>query len=246
MSLGRELARLIPVAKSEWCYPKYLGCFFDGEVDFSHTNNLSRFSKVGKSVFFVACFLVSWNFPWCYNRIMEEMSRKKKIIYVLVFAFAIALVLRVFVVEGFIVRGDSMHPAIESGDYVFVNKLAYIWSEPKRGDVVVAVSRVLPTKLLKRIVGLPGERFEIKDGQIILRDNRTDPGKVLRESYLDNPELLTEGNTLIVLDAEEYFALGDNREVSIDSRELGLIDKWDIKGKIIGAFSFKKFFYKGF
>ena len=133
------------------------------------------------------------------------MSRKKKIFYVLVTAFTVALVLRVFVIEGFIVRGDSMHPAIESGDYVFVNKLAYLWSEPKRGDVVVAVSRVLPSKLLKRIVGLPGERFEIKDGQIILRETRTDPGEVLQENYLDNPDILTEGNTLIVLDTELCF-----------------------------------------
>ena len=69
---------------------------------------------------------------------------------------------------------------------------------------------------------------------------------MLQENYLDNPDILTEGNTLIVLDTEEYFALGDNREVSIDSRELGLIDKWDIKGRIFGAFSLKKFFYKGF
>jgi len=176
---------------------------------------------------------------------MEEMSKKKKIFYVLLAAFLVALVLRVFVIEGFIVRGDSMHPAIESGDYVFVNKLAYLWSEPERGDVVVAVTRELPTKLLKRFVGLPGERFQIVGGQIILRDVRTDPGEVLQETYLDDPSILTDGDTLIVLDPEEYFALGDNRGVSIDSRELGLVDKWDIKGKVFGVFSFKHFLYKG-
>lgn len=139
-----------------------------------------------------------------------------------------------------------MYPAIDNGDYVFVNKLAYLWSEPQRGDVVVAVSRELPTKLLKRIVGLPGERFEIHGGQIILREERTDPGTVLNENYLDNPTALTDGQTLIVLDPQEFFALGDNREVSIDSRELGLIDKWDIKGRVFGVFSFSNFSYKGF
>ena len=68
---------------------------------------------------------------------------------------------------------------------------------------------------------------------------------MLQETYLDDPSILTEGDTLIVLDPEEYFALGDNRGVSIDSRELGLIDKWDIKGKVLGVFSFKHFLYKG-
>ena len=159
-----------------------------------------------------------------------ELSLKSKIVAVVVAAFIGAVILRTFVIEGFIVRGDSMHPAIESGDYVFVNKLAYLFSEPKRGDVIVAIPRELPKKILKRIIGLPGERFQISGGVIMLKNERTDP----------------EGATTIVLDPEEYYALGDNREVSIDSRELGLIDKWDIKGKVFGVFSFSRFSYKSF
>jgi len=175
-----------------------------------------------------------------------ELSLKSKIVAVVVAAFIGAVILRTFVIEGFIVRGDSMHPAIESGDYVFVNKLAYLFSEPKRGDVIVAIPREMPKKILKRIIGLPGERFQISGGVIILKNERTDPGQVLVETYLDDPSTLTEGATTIVLDPEEYYALGDNREVSIDSRELGLIDKWDIKGKVFGVFSFSRFSYKNF
>ncbi len=175
-----------------------------------------------------------------------ELSLKSKIIAVVIVAFIGAVILRTLVVEGFIVRGDSMHPAIESGDYVFVNKLAYLFNEPKRGDVVVAVPRELPKKILKRIIGLPGERFQIAGGVIVLRDERTDSGQILMETYLDNPSILTEGTTTIVLDPEEYYALGDNREISIDSRELGLIDKWDIKGKVFGVFSLSRFSYKSF
>ncbi|MFH1473213.1 MAG: signal peptidase I [bacterium] len=176
----------------------------------------------------------------------DEMSKKRKIIYVLVTAFLIALVMRVFVVEGFIVSGDSMSPAINSGDYVFVNKLAYWHSEPKRGEVVVALPRDYPRKILKRIIGLPGERFEIANGGIIIRDDRDDPGKLLKETYLEKSDVTTIGETLTQLDPEEYFALGDNREVSIDSRELGLIDKWDIKGKVFGVINFRTLKYKGF
>ena len=176
----------------------------------------------------------------------NQKSLKSKIFFVLFLAFVIAVVLRVFIMEGFIVSGDSMSPAIESGDYVFVNKLAYWHKEPKRGDVVVALPREHPRKLLKRIIGLPGERFEITEGKIIIRENRIDLGKQLEETYLEKSGVTTNGEILTQLDPEEYFALGDNREVSIDSRELGLIDKWDIKGKVFGVINFKTLKYKSF
>ena len=177
---------------------------------------------------------------------MEGMSRKRKVIYILVAAFVVAVLLRTFVVEGFFVSGDSMSPAIENGSYVLINRLAYLSSEPERGDIVVAVAREFPRKLLKRVIGLPGERFEIRDGKIILREKRSDTGEELVEEYLEEFPVLTNGQTLIVLDPGEYFALGDNREVSIDSRELGVIDKWNIKGRVFGVFNLSKFYYKGF
>ena len=170
---------------------------------------------------------------------------KKKIVYMLLLAFVVAIFIRVFVAEGFVVRGDSMHPAVESGDYVFVNKLAYWRSEPQRGDIIVATTREGRVRVLKRVVGMPGERFDIKDGKIILRETRTDEGKVLQELYLTNPQVLTGGEIHTVLDPQEYFVLGDNREVSLDSRQLDYIDKWDIKGRVFGKFNLSKFSYKG-
>ena len=165
---------------------------------------------------------------------------------VVLIAFICTLLIRVFVIEGFIVSGDSMMPTIDSGDYVFINKLAYWGREPSRGDIVVAIPRTYPNKVIKRIIALPGERFHIENNKVVISGDRTDPGVILTEIYLESSTTPAVGTTLIQLDPEEYFALGDNRQVSIDSRELGPLDKWDIKGKVIGKIDFKNFKYVSF
>jgi len=170
---------------------------------------------------------------------------KAKILSVFIVAFVCAAVLRTFVVEGFIVRGDSMEPTIQSGDYIFINKLGFAWKEPKRGDIIVAKPRGEDFKVIKRIIGLPGERFAIEGGEVIIRVERLDEGVVLEETYLEDSFTSSQGISLIKLDPQEYFALGDNREVSTDSRELGPIDKWQIKGKVFGVFKLSSFKYKG-
>lgn len=146
---------------------------------------------------------------------MQE-TKKQKIISVLIVVFVCSLFLRIFIIEGFVVRGDSMEPTIHSGDFVFINKIAYWWSEPQRRDIVVVIPRTYPNKIIKRVIGLPGERL-----------NGT-------------------STSAIVLDPEEYYVMGDNRSVSIDSRELGPVDKWSIKGKVIGALNFTSLKYVGF
>lgn len=171
-------------------------------------------------------------------------TRKQKIIYAALTVFVVVLFLRVFVVEGFVVIGDSMSPTILSGDYVFVNKLAYMSKEPSRGDIVVALPRDYKRKVLKRIIGLPGERFEIVNGVVTIREKRLDPKEPLEELYLSTHETPAVGIIHINLDPQEYFTLGDSRNVSIDSRELGPVDRWAIKGKVFGIFSFKSFKYK--
>lgn len=175
-----------------------------------------------------------------------QATKKQKVLSALLIIFLSTLFIRTFIIEGFVVRGDSMSPTILSGDYVFVNKLAYKRSEPKRGDIVVANPRDDQRKVLKRIIGMPGERFEIVDGQVTLREGRLDEKVPLEEMYLSTGETPAKGITYINIDPQEYFALGDNRAVSIDSRDLGPIDRWDIKGRVFGAFSLKSFSYKSF
>ena len=174
------------------------------------------------------------------------MSFKSKLFSVVIVAFIFTVILKTFFVEGLIVVGDSMEPTIHSGDYIFINKLAYSKSDPQRGDIVVATTRNPQHKIIKRIIGLPGERFAVEEGAVVIRATRLEEGTKLEETYLTGTSTPSVGITLIKLDPKEYFALGDNRAVSIDSRELGPIDKWDIKGRVWGAFNLKTFRFRLF
>ncbi|HEU5114828.1 MAG TPA: signal peptidase I [Candidatus Paceibacterota bacterium] len=173
------------------------------------------------------------------------LDKKSTVALVIVVALLVALI-RMFAFETFFVSGDSMAPTINSGELVFVNRFAYDFSEPKRGDIVVAIPRVYPGRVIKRIIGLPGEWFSIENNRIVIRDSRTDKGVNLDESYLQLPDTPEVGTTRWNIDPKEYFALGDNRAASIDSRELGPIDLWSIKGRVIASFDFRSFKLKVF
>ncbi|HUD04326.1 MAG TPA: signal peptidase I [Candidatus Paceibacterota bacterium] len=166
------------------------------------------------------------------------LSRKQKIISVVVVVAIIVILVRLFIFESFFVSGDSMAPTILSGDLVFVDKMAYWFHQPARGDIIVVVPRVYDGNIIKRVIALPGEIFDIENGKIVIKQSRDDVGITLDESYLmvsTTPEI---GTTLYNVDPDEYFVLGDNRDVSIDSRELGPVDLWSIKGKVFLIFSF--------
>jgi len=173
------------------------------------------------------------------------MTKKQNFFSALIIAFGVVVILKTFVIGGFIVSGDSMSPIIMSGDYIFINKLAYINKAPQRGDIIVAKPRVYTNQIIKRIVGMPGERLQIMDGQITVREERTDPRAVVFEPYLDGQSTQAVGTSYIQIDPNEYFVFGDNRGSSIDSRELGPIDRSNIKGKVFGVFNFERMEYRG-
>ena len=169
------------------------------------------------------------------------MTKKQKIFRGFLFAFLVALFARTFLIEGFYVKGDSMYPTIKNGQYIFINKTSFWFRDPTRGEVIVAYPRAYPGRVIKRIIGMPGERLSIEDKKIVIRYNRTDVGEKLDESNIGNVATPEVGITKIIISPKEYFAMGDNRAVSIDSRELGAIDEWDIKGKVFLIFDFKNF-----
>lgn len=128
------------------------------------------------------------------------------------------------------VVGDSMNPVLHNGDIVLVNQIVYDASNPKRGDVIVFKpdgNEDLHV-YMKRIVGLPGETIQIKDGKLYI------DGKELKEEYkttaIEDAGVAVEE---IKLKKDEYFVLGDNRMASEDSRSLkvGNVKKTDIEGK---------------
>ncbi len=151
-------------------------------------------------------------------------------IKVVVISLAIILPIRYYLVQPFFVKGASMEPNFEDGDYVLVNEISYRFTAPQRGDVVIFRYPLDQSQFfIKRIIGLPSETVEIKDNKVAIYNKDKPEGFVLDEKYLA-PEQMTLGNSIIKLDDNEYFVLGDNRLQSSDSRRWGPVNKSLITG----------------
>lgn len=135
-----------------------------------------------------------------------------------------------FVAQRTDVNGTSMVPTLEDGDQLIADKVTYRFRDPERFDIIIFPYQYAEkTYFIKRIIGLPGERVRIDEqGKIYIN------GKVLEEHYgleqMVNPGLAAEE---ITLGDDEYFVLGDNRNVSEDSRypDVGSIKRNDIIGR---------------
>lgn len=146
-------------------------------------------------------------------------------------SLAIVIPIRQFVVQPFLVLGESMFPTFEDLDYLFVERVSYYMREPKRAEVIVfRYPRDEREYYIKRIVGLPGEEIEIKKGNVFIK---TISGKKIevKESYLP-PNIMTAGDIDVRLGKNEYYVLGDNRGASSDSRSWGALPAKDIVGKV--------------
>ncbi len=159
----------------------------------------------------------------------------------------LAILIRIFIVDSFIVRGDSMAPTMLQGDYIFINKYAYRFNSPGRGDIIVAKPSVSNgANIIKRIIAMPDETIEITKNTIQIKTSRNDTGSTIDEPYIASIGTPEVGINRINIDPEEYFVMGDNRYASVDSREFGSVNSWDIKGKVIILFRFRGFSLKFF
>ncbi len=151
---------------------------------------------------------------------------------IVILAVIIVVPIRYFLFQPFVVKGDSMVPNFHSGDYLIVDEISYKLASPQRGDVIVLKYPLDTTqRFIKRIIGLPGETVNIKNGKIdIIKDGKDLP--INEKAYL--PKLAgTDGDVHVVLGPDKYFVLGDNRQFSYDSRRWGTLPKEDIVGKAL-------------
>ena len=136
--------------------------------------------------------------------------------------------------------GDSMSPELNNGDVTLVNRLVYDMSQPKRGDVIAFQPKGNEAThyYIKRVVGLPGETLEVKDGKLLV------DGKEVKEKY-ETTKIVELGNLEkpITLGENEFFVLGDDRKNSEDSRhkEVGNVSRAEIVGKVWFIVSGKDF-----
>lgn len=171
--------------------------------------------------------------------VKAEQARRKmpwtlKLLYFLVVFGILTVLLRTFVLDSFIVSGDSMAPTIVEGDYVFINKLAYHFSPPERNDIVVGNFREDRIRVIKRIVGLPKEWIALEGNEASVRSERDGESVAVRTLYPAEliEHLGTSTDYSYRLDPYEYFLLGDNTLFSSDSREFGPIDYYAMHGKV--------------
>jgi signal peptidase I len=146
-------------------------------------------------------------------------------------ALIISLALVAFIVFRFFlfpirITGPSMFPTYQDGQINFMNRFAYTWHEPQRGDIVGIRFSGPHTMYVKRIVGLPGESISFNHGACCIN------GVPLSEPYLKFPSRDWEMAPR-VLSSEEYYVVGDNRSMSFDNHEKGAADRQRIIGKIL-------------
>ena len=170
----------------------------------------------------------------------------REVVETLLLALLIFLAVRE-TVQNFKVEGYSMLPSLEDGQYIIVNKLAYaqidldtfdflpffdasddsvhhLFGAPERGDVVVFKSPKNPDRdFIKRIIGVPGDKIEIRDAAVYINDER------LEESYTKGVTTCPCGPWQV--EEDHYFVLGDHRSNSSDSRVIGQIPEKNIIGK---------------
>ncbi len=144
-------------------------------------------------------------------------------------ALLLALLIRTFFVEVYLVFGPSMEPSLYEGERVLVNKLAYRLREPRSGEVVVfAEPGGKNRSLVKRVVGISGQKLEVRSGSVFL------DGEMVREHYVISPSEDTVPPQTI--DEGKIFVMGDNRSNSVDSRYFGPVAVDAVRGKAFLVF----------
>jgi len=176
-----------------------------------------------------------------------------EIVKIFILAFLIIVPIRLFLFQPFFVQGDSMYPTYENGEYLIINELGYkrttigigekefftvdYFKELERFDVAVFRYPKDPDKyFIKRVVGLPGEKVEIKDGKVKIYNSENPNGLMLNEEEHLTDKILTANavhESPWQLEEDEYFMMGDNRGGSSDSRLWGPLSKDKVIGRAI-------------
>ena len=147
----------------------------------------------------------------------------------LIVVIVVILFLMIYVVSITQVVGSSMSSTLQDGDVLILNKIKYRFTDIKRGDII-SLEYADTKYLIKRVIGLPGDTVSIRDNTLYIN------GEVYVENYLDEGlvyddfDLSSLGYDVIPEDM--YLVLGDNRPDSLDSREIGLITKDEVIGKV--------------
>ena len=156
---------------------------------------------------------------------MKRSHLAREIVETIALTLIIFLVIR-FAIQSYRVEGVSMQPGLHDNEYVLVNKIAYLFHAPERGDVIVFHFPLDTSKdFIKRVIGLPGDTITVDSTSV-----RVD-GVLLNEPYIS--ERANPQGQRWTVPLNSYFVMGDNRPASDDSRDWGYVPRDDIVGKAV-------------
>lgn len=147
----------------------------------------------------------------------------REILFVFLPALALAVVIHLFLAQATVVYGQSMEPNLHDHQRLIIEKVSYRLREPVQGEIVVVDRPEMSEKLIKRVIGLPGDTLFIEGGIVFIN------GVPLEEPYVYNPDRRTEESQ--VIPDGYYFVMGDNRGNSNDSRNFGPVPLEQLVGR---------------
>ena len=143
----------------------------------------------------------------------------------IVVALIIAEGIHLFIFQQFVVDGHSMDPTLANGEHLIIDKIPYYFSTPKRGDIIVFHAPD-GQDWVKRVIGLPGDTVAVKNGKLIL------DGKKINEPYINGPMDPYNNYGPTTVPKGDLFVMGDNRNISEDSRIIGPISMKRVIGRV--------------
>lgn len=185
----------------------------------------------------LASLFSSWRNALVSVKILEPDERPSSLLLWILTIIIIVKSVQGFLVQPFIVDGGSMLPTYHNEEFLFVDKLSYRLGTPERGDVIIfklyedTNNPYNGKYLIKRVLGLPGERVVVQNGVTTIYNKENPQGFVADEPFVLYKDI--NKNTDITLDEDHYFVMGDNRAQSYDSRYWGALDKENIKGQVL-------------
>jgi signal peptidase I len=178
-----------------------------------------------------------WRHALVHIKLLEENERPSSLLLWIITIIIIVKLTQTFIVQPFIVDGNSMLSTFHNGEFLLVDKLSYEIGMPKRGNIAIfklyegGTNPYTGKYLIKRVIGLPGERVVVQDGVTTIYNKENPTGFKLDESYVTFKDL--SKNVDVTLDENHYFMMGDNRAQSYDSRDWGPLDKANMKGQVL-------------
>lgn len=157
----------------------------------------------------------------------KEINKLQEWVMAIVMTVIVTFIIKMFILDTAEVKGVSMNPTLANNDRLIISRIETFFRDPKRFEIVIFHSPFENATYVKRIIGLPGDSVEIREGKVYVN------GSMIDEKYIgSNITTLTVDSVRWEIPEGQYFVMGDNRKPneSVDSRYFGPVDRKEIEG----------------